>query len=182
LTVAGHIIGDYPLSFSWSNACSGAGGSGILNQNAQEPHPLGPIGTACPTLIRLDGDGNGIAALRYWFWATAVGGSGPCTEAIAVDMGGPANNIRVPSDDCLMIRDAYPINDGESLRFSAFGGGQYPLPFTWSNACSGAGGSGMLTGSAQDLVTLGPLDVDCPTLIDLLGNGQWGPWVRYFYP
>jgi hypothetical protein len=57
--------------------------------------------------------------------------------------------------------------------------GTYPVPFTWTNTCSGGAGSGTFTGDWQSFV-LNPTSSACATLISLAGAGTGTITLRYF--
>jgi hypothetical protein len=53
------------------------------------------------------------------------------------------------------------------------------VPFTWSNACSGASGSGLFSGDWQSQLLPG-ISAGCATLIDLQGSGASTVTLRYW--
>jgi hypothetical protein len=57
--------GTYPVPFSWSSTCAGSSGSDALTATWQN-RVFGPTSDACPTLIDLQGAGNGNISLRYF--------------------------------------------------------------------------------------------------------------------
>jgi hypothetical protein len=65
------------------------------------------------------------------------------------------------------------------MRLETAAGGTYPVPFTWSNTCSGSSGSGTFTANWQskNLVTT---NKNCATLIDLKGTGSGNVTLRYW--
>lgn len=107
-------------------------------------------------------------------------GSGSCTEGNAADLGIPGHESSVSNAGCLRVRDGYPSWWGtRTMRLETGASGQYPVPFTWTNACSGAGGSGALTGDWQSQLLAG-VSAACPTLIDLQGSGAGNVTLRYW--
>ncbi len=116
-----------------------------------------------------------------WWGKIVPGTSGTtCNEATAVDLGAPANAVTVPNDGCVRVRDAYPFWWGtHQMQFQSGAPGSYPVPFTWSNACAGTGGSGTFTGNWQTHV-LGLTNSACATVIDLMGSGSGTITLRYF--
>lgn len=103
-----------------------------------------------------------------------------CTEAIAVDLGAPANAVTVPNNGCVRVRDAYPFWWGtRNMRLQSGSPGSYPVPFTWSNSCAGSQGSGTFTGNWQTVI-LGLTNSACATVIDLQGSGAGNVTLRYF--
>lgn len=108
------------------------------------------------------------------------GPPGGCTEANAVDLGPPGANLTISNAGCLRVRDGYPSWWGtRNMQLQTTTPGAYPVPFTWSNACTGASGSDTLTGDWQSRV-FGPTSAACATLIDLLGPGNGSITVRYY--
>jgi hypothetical protein len=105
---------------------------------------------------------------------------GPCSATTAFDLGSPGNNVSVPNDGCVKVDGAYPPWWGvRTMKLESTDQGTYPVPFTWTNACSSAGGSGAITGDWQS-VFFGPTSDACPTVIDLGGAGDGTVTVRYW--
>lgn len=103
-----------------------------------------------------------------------------CTESNAVDLGAPGNAVTVPIDGCLRVRDGYPSWWGRrNLQLQTADSGTFPVPYTWSNSCTGAAGSGLFTAPWQSQV-VGPTDLQCATLVDLTGSGPGTVTIRYF--
>jgi|GEM_PF-1856406 len=104
-----------------------------------------------------------------------------CSEATAVDLGSPGTNVTVPSDGCVMVRNNYPSWWGSSrtMQLQNTTAAGYPIPFTWSNACTGASGAGTYTGDWQSKY-FGPTGSGCATLIDLQGSGSGNITLRYY--
>ncbi len=103
-----------------------------------------------------------------------------CTEATAVDLGSDGNNVTTAANACLMVRDDYPVwwgTRGMQLQSTTPGG--YSVPFTWTNSCTGAGGSAVFTADWQSYV-LSPTSDACATLIDLQGEATGSITLRYF--
>jgi len=107
--------------------------------------------------------------------------SSGCTEATAVDLGGPGNAVTVPNDGCVRVRDDYPNWWGtqRTMLLQTGSGGSYPVPFSWSNQCAGSSGQGTFNGSWQSQ-TLSPTNGNCATLIDLNGDGSGNVELRYY--
>lgn len=107
-------------------------------------------------------------------------GGQECTESTATDLGAPGQTLVVSNDDCLMVRDGYPSWWGQrTMQLQTGGGGTYDVPFTWSNSCSGAGGSGLFTSNWQSKM-FGPTDANCATLIELQGDGAANLSLLYY--
>jgi cysteine-rich repeat protein len=106
--------------------------------------------------------------------------SNECSVAAAVDLGGPGNNNTVATDGCVRVLDGYPSWwQTRNMNLQTTSGGTYPVPFSWENPCTGAGGSGVLTSDWQGL-TFGPTSDQCHTLIDLSGSGSGSVTLRYY--
>jgi hypothetical protein len=56
--------GDYPLTFTWSNSCSGNSGSETFEYNTN-PKTFGPVSEHCATVIDLQGTGADTIQLKY---------------------------------------------------------------------------------------------------------------------
>jgi hypothetical protein len=65
------------------------------------------------------------------------------------------------------------------MKLETTAGGSYPIPFTWSNACTQSSGSGVFTGPWQAKF-LSKTSENCATLIDLGGNGAGTVTLRYW--
>ena len=79
-----------------------------------------------------------------------------------------------------MVRDAYPGWWGiRNMQLQSTGGGTYPVPFTWSNSCTGSGGSDTYTADWQSRV-FGPTSGQCATIVDLKGSGSGSLTLRYY--
>lgn len=103
-----------------------------------------------------------------------------CSEENAVDLGAPGAGLTQANDGCIMIRDAYPSWWGtRTMQLQTGGGGLYDLPFTWSNACTNGGGTGLFTGPWQSQF-FGPTASGCATVIDLQGGGDSDVTLRYY--
>lgn len=57
--------------------------------------------------------------------------------------------------------------------------GSYPVPFTWTNGCASAGGSGAFSGNWQKQY-LNPTSAACAMVIDLQGSGSGSVSLWYF--
>jgi hypothetical protein len=55
----------YPLTASWSSACSGGSGTFTFEGNWNDML-LSPTSDQCPTFIKLGGNGVGSVHLRYY--------------------------------------------------------------------------------------------------------------------
>jgi len=103
-----------------------------------------------------------------------------CTAATAVDLGAPGTNKTVPINGCVRVQSGYPSWWGtRPMRLETAGSGHYPVPFTWSNTCSGSSGSGTFTADFQSK-TLTTTNKACVTLIDLQGSGTANVTLRYW--
>src|SRR5690606_4406859 len=77
----------------------------------------------------------------------------PCTISNAIDLGAPGVNKTVPIDGCVKVQSGYPSWWGtRAMRLESAAAGAYPVPFTWSNTCSGSSGSGTFTANWQSKV------------------------------
>ena len=105
---------------------------------------------------------------------------GDCTVETAVDLGPDGQGTVVPTYGCVKVDAGYPGWWGtRNMTLQNNGGGAYPVPFTWSNACTGANGSGTFTTDWQSS-TFGPTSAQCATLIDLLGPTGGQLTLRYY--
>jgi hypothetical protein len=103
-----------------------------------------------------------------------------CTESSAVDMGAPGASVTVPRNGCLRVRDGYPSNWGtRNMQLQSADPGGFPVPYTWSSSCTGAGGSGLFTAPWQTQI-IGPTSSACATLVDLQGGSTGSVTIRYF--
>jgi hypothetical protein len=59
------------------------------------------------------------------------------------------------------------------------GGTTYPLPFTWSNSCSGNSGQATFTANWQSRL-MTSTNNQCATLISLQGDGSSQVTLRYY--
>jgi hypothetical protein len=57
--------------------------------------------------------------------------------------------------------------------------GTYPVPFQWSNTCTGRSGSGTFNYNWDNRV-IGPVSMSCATLISLKGSGTGNITLRYY--
>ncbi len=102
-----------------------------------------------------------------------------CTELTAVDMGAPGMSIDVPNNGCVKIT-GYPSWWGtRQLQLQNMEPGTYPVPFEWSNPCSGGTGTDTITQNWQSFFMNNISDA-CPTLIDLNGAGDGNLHIRYY--
>ncbi len=104
-----------------------------------------------------------------------------CTEAVAIDLGAASNNVTAPADGCVMVRNSYPWYWGSSrtMKLENTSPGNYPVPFTWTNSCSGGSGSGTYTADWQAKYFNG-INSACATLIDLQGAPGGHITLRYW--
>lgn len=103
-----------------------------------------------------------------------------CTASDAVDLGSPGTDVTVEAGGCARVQDAYPSWWGTRvMRLENTSPGTYPVPFTWTNTCSGSGGSGTFTADWQGQF-LDVTSASCPTVIDLLGSTSGGITLRYW--
>ena len=148
---------------------------------AQMPPP--PPGSGLPKTRPQDVGGVGGAAPVSPDGGFAGGTSGgPCTESTAVDLGAPGTDVRVWNNGCVRVKNGYPTWwTTLNMRLENTDGGTYPVPFAWTNTCSGSSGSGTFTANwqAHMLVTTSK---NCATIIDLKGAGNGTIGLRYFGP
>jgi hypothetical protein len=117
------------------------------------------------------GSGNG---------GSGGGGAGSCTAATAVDLGADGHAVTVRNDGCVRVRDAYPSWwQTRAMKLETTIGGTYPVPFVWSNTCSGSSGSSSFTNDWHARL-LGNVSSACATLIDLQGSGTGNITLRYW--
>ena len=103
-----------------------------------------------------------------------------CSEAIAIDLGRDGHETTVPNDGCVMVKYQYPSWWGvRTMMLQTTSPGSYPVPFTWSNACTGDSGAGLFTGNWQNQF-LSKTDKNCATLINLKGSGSGTVRLRYY--
>jgi hypothetical protein len=106
-------------------------------------------------------------------------GSG-CTEASAVDLGVPGTDVSVPVGGCIRVKDGYPSWWGtRPMKLENPSSASYPVPFTWTNACTNSGGTGTFTANWQAQY-LSVASSACTTLIDLGGTGSGNITLRYW--
>ncbi len=103
-----------------------------------------------------------------------------CSESTATDLGAPGATTTIQNDGCAMARDEYPDWWGTRvLVLQTSGDAEYPLYFTWSNACTGNGGTGMLS-SSWGTENLSQTSSLCATVIDFEGSGNVSIDVTYY--
>lgn len=119
--------------------------------------------------------------VTWWAQVSAAVSTPTCTEATAIDLGAPANAVTVSTNACLRVRDGFPFWWGTKrpMLLQNMSPGNYPVPFTWSNACSGGSGSGTYTADWQTN-TLTPTSSSCAVLIQLKGSSTGHITLRYF--
>ncbi len=104
----------------------------------------------------------------------------PCSAETAIDLGPPGKETVVPSDGCVKVESEYPAWWGtRTMSLVGSGGASYPIPLAWANDCSGGAGQSALTSNWQSLL-LSPTSRDCPTVIDLRGDGTGKVTLRYY--
>jgi hypothetical protein len=109
-----------------------------------------------------------------------VSGDSGCTVATAVDLGAPGNDVSVPVNGCVRIQDGYPSWwTTRVMKLENPSSASYPVPFTWTNPCSGSGGSDSFTANWQAKF-LNVTNSACATLIDLNGTGTGNITLRYW--
>jgi hypothetical protein len=158
-------------------------GDGLLNGMETDLDCGGPDCAGCPEGAVCSGSSDCLGG-NCTGGVCQSGSSPSCSEETALDIGGPGNDMTVPNDSCLMVRDAYPSWWGvRNLQLQTTSGGDYPAPFTWSNPCvnggSGASGSAALSFDWQSIV-FGPTSSECATIISLNGDGTGEVTVRYW--
>lgn len=57
--------GSFPVPYEWSNSCASSGGTGEFTGSWQSKN-LTPTSSSCSTLIKLQGNGQGVITLRYF--------------------------------------------------------------------------------------------------------------------
>lgn len=103
-----------------------------------------------------------------------------CTIASATDLGAPSTVRTVSNRACVKVQSGYPTWwDTRTMSLQVQSPGVYPAPYTWSNACTGASGSGTFTADWQTKI-LGSTSENCATLISLSGSGTGNIRVVYF--
>jgi len=103
-----------------------------------------------------------------------------CAVASAVDLGAPGHNVTVSAGGCVRVQDGYPSWWGTRvMQLQSTAGTSAPIAFTWNNACSGSGGSGVINGDWQSL-SLASTSHACATLIDLKGADAGSVTLRYY--
>ncbi len=91
-----------------------------------------------------------------------------CDEATATVLGSMSTNITVASNVCLKM--SVPADQTWIKKITMQPeGGQYPLPFTWSNC--GTNSSGAFTANYANQI-LTPVNLQCPILVKLGGSGS----------
>ncbi len=117
------------------------------------------------------------------WWAQVLGttSNSSCTESTAIDIGAPANAVTVSTNACLRVRDGFPFwwGTNRTMLLQNMSPGNYPVPFTWSNACSGGAGNGTYTADWQSK-SLAPTSSNCAVLIQLQGSASGHITLRYF--
>jgi Cys-rich repeat protein len=127
-------------------------------------------------LLCLSADG----ALSVQYSVLPVFPGESCTQANAVDLGAPGNEVTVPNNGCVKVQNGYPSWWGtRTMKLETTTPGLYPAPFVWTNSCSGGSGSGTFTGDWQAQF-LGPTSSACATVIDLRGAGVGNVKLRYY--
>lgn len=107
---------------------------------------------------------------------------GSCTEGTAIDLGRDGHNVTVWNNGCVRVRDNYPTWWSTlTMRLENTNRGTYPVPFTWSNACTGSSGSAVFTRDWQAFM-LSTTSRNCATVIDLKGSGSGTVTLRYWGP
>lgn len=112
---------------------------------------------------------------------TGTGGTGPaptCDDG-GVNLGGPGNLVTIPTNGCVFISDYPDWWDTRDTKLQNPAGSGYPIPFTWTNPCSGSSGSGTYTGDWQEL-RLSTTSEQCPTQIQFQGNGTTTISLKYY--
>lgn len=106
-------------------------------------------------------------------------GGGPDTDC--VDMGTPGADRTIATSDCAQVQAGYPSWWGTSraMQVQLTTASSYPIPFSWSNACSGGAGTGNLSHAWQS-VTLSPTSAQCATVIHFQGEEGSNMTLRYF--
>ena len=78
-----------------------------------------------------------------------------------------------------MVRDDYPEWWGtRTMLLQTTSPGVYPAGFTWSNTCTGNGGSEMFSSDWENKLLSQTSDM-CATLIDFSGSGSGSITIRY---
>ena len=103
-----------------------------------------------------------------------------CDAESAIDLGATGQFTVVPSDGCVKVEAGYPgWWKTRTMNLMNPDGSNYPIPFTWENTCSGGSGEGSFTANWQSQY-LTPTSDECPTVINLLGNGSSDITLQYF--
>lgn len=103
------------------------------------------------------------------------------SDAGCIDLGIPGTDTTIPTDGCAKVQLGYPVWWGASraMQLQLITSSNYPLAFSWSNACSGGGGTGTFFQAWQS-VTLEPTSAACPTVIHFQGASSQNMTLRYF--
>jgi hypothetical protein len=104
-----------------------------------------------------------------------------CNELTATDLGRDGNNVTVPGDGCVKVQNSYPSYWGSSrtMKLETATANSYPVPFTWTNTCSGGSGSEAFTAGWQSKY-LASINSACATVIDLQGSPAGSITLRYW--
>lgn len=98
-----------------------------------------------------------------------------CSEASAVDLGARGVHKVIAGDACTKLTQ-FPNWwqwTSRQAQLQSNGTGRFPIGFTWTQACSGAGGSGVLA-NAWASAALGAVSENCAVLIRFTGSGNLG--------
>jgi spore coat protein CotH len=104
-----------------------------------------------------------------------------CDASTAQDLGSVGQETTVPTDGCVKVQAHYPWYWGTSrrMKFQNPSGNLYPVPFTWTNACSGGNGSSVFNANWNDK-WFNNINSTCATVIDLQGPAGGLITLRYW--
>ncbi len=98
-----------------------------------------------------------------------------CSEENAVDLGARGAHTVVAGDGCTQLTQfpSWWQWTSRQAQLQSNGTGNFPVGFTWTQECSGAGGSGILAHPWAS-IALGAVSENCAVLIQFTGSGNLG--------
>lgn len=160
------------ISYTWTQTS----GTSVVLSGAQTVNPTftAPALTSAETMgfqVEVcDSSTCDTATVAITLQAPSTG----CTAANSVNIGTQGGDVTVSASGCVMISQFpswWQYAEPRALQFGVTTVGTFPIPFTWSQACSNTSGSATFTSAWQDKLLPGIID-DCPVFIDLNGNGN----------
>ncbi len=142
---------------------------GVHNQDETDVDCGGSTCGACPAGSTCNVDSDCLSDDCTAGVCVAVSG---CTEATATDLGERGIEMAVPNDGCVKVTQfpSWWAPVPPNLELGSTWSGSYPVPFSWSNTCSGSSGTGTFTADWQSQ-WLTNINKSCAVLIDLQGSG-----------